>query len=115
MDTEPYRIRLEDAKMALEHEMSSVGRRNPRVPDDWEPAPIENGLEADQADQADVFVAQETNAAILSDLEARYDAILSALGRIEKQTYGFCSVCGEAIEHERLDADPSSTTCIAHR
>ena len=33
-------------------------------------------------------MSHENNSAILADLEARYDTILSALSRIEKKTYG---------------------------
>ncbi|MBU6214267.1 TraR/DksA C4-type zinc finger protein [Patescibacteria group bacterium] len=92
--------------------MGTVGRPNSAVPDDWEVAPSEIGMEADLADQADVVMNREGNAAILADLEARYDAVLNALRRIEKGAYGICEVCGEAIEEKRLEADPAATTCI---
>lgn len=114
MKTEHFRKKLEADKAKLEIEMGSVGRRNPRVPNDWEPIPSETGIEADLADQADVVMSRESNAAILADLEARYDTILTALSRIEKKTYGKCEVCGETIEEARLEADPTATTCITH-
>lgn len=91
--------------------MGSVGRRNPAVPGDWESIPSETGTEADLVDQADVVTSRETNNAILADLEARYDSILSALARMEKGTYGKCEVCGKKIEEARLEADPTATTC----
>lgn len=91
--------------------MGSVGRRNPAVPNDWESIPSEIGTESDLIDQADVVTSHETNNAILADLEARYDGVLAALSRIEKGMYGICEVCGEKIEEERLEADPSATTC----
>lgn len=111
MRTEHFRKKLETEKARLEAEMGSVGRRNLSVPGDWEAMPSETGNEADLIDQADVVTSRETNTAILADLEARYDAILEALGRIEKKTYGKCEVCGEKIEEERLEADPAATTC----
>lgn len=95
--------------------MGSVGRKNPAVPGDWEAIPSEIGMESDLADQADVVMSREGNAAILADLEARYDTILAALTRIEKKTYGKCEVCGKAIEEARLEADPSATTCVEHK
>ncbi len=115
MKTEQFKKRLEEEKAKLEAEMASVGRKNPRVPGDWEPIPSETGTEADLADQADVVMSRESNIAILGDLEARYDTILEALKRIEKKTYGICRVCGEKIEEARLGADPAATTCIKHR
>lgn len=114
MKTEHFRKKLEAEKARLELEMGSVGRRNPAVPNDWEAIPSETGSEADLADQADVIMSREGNAAILADLEARYDTILSALGRIEKKTYGKCEVCGKTIEEARLEADAAATTCVAH-
>ncbi len=114
MKTEQFKKKLEEEKAKLEAEMASVGRRNPRVPGDWEPIPSETGTEADLADQADVVMSRESNIAILGDLEARYDNILAALSRIEKKTYGKCEVCGNAIEEARLGADTAARTCMKH-
>ena len=114
MKTDQFKSRLEEEKAKLETEMDSVGRKNPSVPGDWEPIPSETGTEADLADQADVVMSRESNTAILADLEARYDTILAALSRIEKGTYGKCSVCTKDIEVARLEADPAATTCVEH-
>lgn len=114
MKTEHFKKKLEAEKAKLEIEMGGIGRRNPRVPGDWEPVPSETDTEADLVDQADVVVSHENNAAILADLEARYDTILTALKSIEKKTYGKCEVCGGTIEEARLEADAAATTCIKH-
>lgn len=114
MKTEHFRKKLEAEKAKLEVGMGGIGRPNPMVPGDWEPVPSEIGTEADLADQADVVMSRESNSAILADLEARYDTILSALSRIEKKTYGKCEVCGKKIEEARLEADPAATTCVEH-
>ena len=114
MKTDLLKKKLEAEKTKLEAEMGSVGRKNPAVPGDWEPIPSETGSEADLADQADVVMSRESNTAILGDLEARYDTILSALSRIEKKTYGICEVCGAEIGEERLEANPAATTCVKH-
>lgn len=115
MKTEHFKERLLAEKEKLESEMGSVGRRNPAVPDDWESVPSETGAEPDLIDQADVIVSRENNAAILADLEARYDTVLEALSRIESGTYGKCEVCGAEIEEARLEADSTSATCTTHR
>ncbi len=109
-----FKKKLEAEKEKLESEMGSVGRRNPGVPDDWESLPPLTGAESDLIDQADALTSQGNNAAILADLEARYDTILSALKRIEKNTYGTCEVCEKKIEEARLEADSAATTCIEH-
>ena len=94
--------------------MGSVGRKNPAVPNDWESTPTETGMEADLADQADVVISREGNAAILADLEARYDSVLAALVRIEQGTFGRCDVCGKKIEDTRLAVNPTATSCMEH-
>ena len=114
MKTEHLRKKLEAEKAKLESEMGNIGRRNPSVPNDWEAVPSEIGMEADVADQADVVVSHESNIAILADLEARYDTVLSALSRIGKKAYGKCEVCGEEIGEARLEANPAATTCVKH-
>jgi RNA polymerase-binding transcription factor len=114
MKTEAYKKRLTEEKRRLESEMSTVGRKNPSVPGDWEAVPTETGTEADPVDQADLVMNRENNISILADLEARYDAILSALAKIEKHSYGTCEVCGKDIGEARLGADPAATTCVEH-
>ncbi len=114
IDTNTYKPRLEEEKVRLESELSSVGRRNPSNPADWEPIPEDTGQEADPNDRADKLEGYEANSAILNDLELRYNDVLSALDRIEKGTYGVCEVSGEDIEADRLNADPAAKTCKAH-
>lgn len=114
MKIKHFQKKLEEEKARLESQMGGIGRSNPGVPGDWEPAPSETGTEADLADQAEVVMSRESNTAILADLEARYDTILSALKRLKNGTYGKCEVCGKTIEEARLEADPSATTCIKH-
>lgn len=115
MTIESLKNKLEEEKAKLESEMGDIGRRNPSVPGDWESVPTETGSEADIADQADASESRDTTSAIFADLEARYDTVLVALANIEKGTYGVCEVCGRAVETERLEADPTATTCIEHK
>ncbi len=114
METTHFRELLEDEKRVLEAELSTIGRRNPSNPADWEAVPNETGQEADPNDRADILEGYVENVAILNDLEIRYNDVLGALERIEKGTYGVCTVSGETIEPERLAADPAAKTCRAH-
>lgn len=114
MNTADFKKKLETEKEVLEKRMTSVGRPNSAVPGDWEPIPAERGNESDLVDQAEVIMSNDENAAILADLEARYDQVVGALERIEKGTYGVCEVGGEQIEEARLNADPAAATCKAH-
>ncbi|KND50087.1 MAG: TraR/DksA family transcriptional regulator [Parcubacteria bacterium C7867-008] len=114
IDTTTYRSRLEEEKAKLEKELLSVGRRNPTNPMDWEPVPQEVGQESDPTDRADLITHFEDNTAILKDLEIRYNQVAAAIDRIDTNTYGVCSISGEEIEEDRLNADPAATTCKTH-
>ena len=114
MTIEQNKARLEEEKATLEGELLTIGRRNPENPNDWEALPQETGQESDPNDAADLISHYEDNTAILKDLEIRYNEVAAALARIEDGTYGTCVVSGEAIEEDRLEADPAATTCKAH-
>lgn len=114
IDTARFEEVLQEEKARLEAELSSLGRRNPSNPADWEAVPPVTGQESDPNDAADLIEDFEANTAILKDLEIRYNEVAAALERIQKGTYGICEVSGEAIEEERLNADPAARTCKAH-
>jgi RNA polymerase-binding transcription factor DksA len=113
-DTANFRSVLTEEKNRLETELSSIGRKNPSNPNDWEALPEETGQQPDVLDAGSLIEAYEGNTAILKELETRYNEVLAALERIEKGTYGICEVSGEEIEEERLAADPAAKTCKAH-
>lgn len=114
IDTTNAKTLLSEEKNTLEAELLSLGRRNPSNPADWEALPQGTGQEADPNDAADLIEGYEENTAILKDLEIRYNEVTSALARIEAGTYGVCEISGEAIEAERLAADPAARTCKEH-
>lgn len=114
MNTDHFRARLLDEKATLEGELATVGRPNPSNPADWEATPPETEIEPDPNDRADQMEEFGTNNAILTDLEARLGSVVQALARMDAGTYGTCTVGGEEIEEERLEADPTASTCKAH-
>ncbi len=73
----------------------------------------EERLSANSADQSQELDNQEL--VMNLDAEGRDEVRLidSALDRIERQTYGLCTQCGEGIESARLDAVPYTPYCIA--
>ena len=50
--------------------------------------------------------------ALLDEARATLDEIDAAERRLSEGTYGVCTVCGEPIAPERLDALPSTPTCV---
>jgi DnaK suppressor protein len=114
MNTEHFKEALETEKKTLEHELAGVGSKNIRVPGDYEPVATEKGMEPDKNDQATNTQSYEENEGVERDLEARFDAVLAALARIEAGTYGQCTICGTTISKERLAANPAAATCTRH-
>lgn len=112
---EYFKGKLEEEKNLLETELEKVGRRNPDNPSDWEALPTDK--EASQADEnvtADNIENYEDNVAIVNTLETRYSDLKTALEKIDSGKYGLCEICGEEIDEERLEANPSARDCRKH-
>lgn len=115
IDIDSLKKKLEEERDTLHSQLSEVGRQNPKNPDDWQGVREDlNGQDADPNEAADTIESFEENKAITEELEVRFNGIKDALERIEAGTYGFCEVGGEPIEADRLEANPSATTCKAH-
>lgn len=116
IDTSHFKTLLEDELAKLEAELKTVGRKNPDNPKDWEAKPADfDSTDPDENVVADAIEEYEGNAAILKQLEIRYNQVKNALARIEHNTYGICKISHEPIETERLEANPAAETCIEHR
>lgn len=114
-NTEHYKTLLEDERTKLEKELSGVGRVNPKNPNDWEATPENMDISrADKNEAADAIEEYEVRTAIEVELEKRLNEVTAALARIESGTYGICSVGGEEIEADRLEANSSAATCKQH-
>ena len=111
-----FKEKLEKEKEHLEKDMERVGKRNPKVPGDWElmPATDLNVDTADKSELADVFEELETIAAFEDKIEERLIAVNQAIERIKRGNYGICLVGKEQIEEKRLEINPAAKYCIKH-
>lgn len=110
-----YQTKLEEEKVLLEKELLQIGRVNKNG--QWEVTRDDVDDEtADKIDTADNMEEVETRDAILNELKKRLQNINNALLRIEEGGFGICEVGGDKheIEQDRLDANPSATTCKEH-
>lgn len=115
-DTSHFKKKLEEEKIILEDQLSSLGGKNPEVPGDWQTKP--DALDTDTAENSELADMQEDfeeRNAIQNRLENRLIDVRDALTKIEEGRYGICEVSGESIEGERLEANPAARTCIAHK
>lgn len=112
---EYFKNKLEEEKNKLEEGLAIVGKKNERVPGDWEvTAPDLNVDSSDPNDLADVFNAFQDRAAMEDKLEGRLAEVNQALNKIKKGTYGICQTCKKPIEEKRLEANPAAKNCIKH-
>lgn len=115
MDTNYYKIKLEEEKDRLETELSKIAEPNPQNPDDWQTKREDlNIMVADKNELADVFEESANREGVERELEDRLNKIKAAIKRIASETYGVCEVEGCPIEKKRLEANPEATTCIKH-
>lgn len=114
MDTNIFKKKLLDEKELVEKELATVARKNPNNPNDWEPIANTDERPSERDEVADKLESFEENVAIARRLESRLGEINTALTAIEQGTYGTCSVCKSEIESDRLEANPSASTCKAH-
>ena len=68
----------------------------------------------DWEDQAVINEQNDVRKNLLIEAQHNLELVNNALLRIENGTYGICTISGEEIEAERLEAIPFATTCIKH-
>ena len=108
------RAQLEAERDSLEEDLAEHGRPPQKLGGDWEGASMTEGEEADPTDAADNIEELVTNVPLVAELEKRYREVQTALKKMDKGTYGACSVCGEGIDLDRLEANPAAPTCVEH-
>lgn len=114
-DTTTAKNQLEQELAELEKELQSLGVQNPDTPADWIPTPSAAPVStADENVVADRSEDWQERRGTLDLLETRYNNIKRALQKIAAGEYGVCEVGGEAIENDRLAANPAARTCKAH-
>lgn len=115
MNTEHFKGKLEEEQDLLIKQLGDIAVEG------------DNGLWSAKDPQMDVMSpAAEPNEAAdkieeldergeeVVTLSARLADVRKALENIDTGTYGVCEVCNQAIEEERLEANPAARTCMAH-
>lgn len=114
MNKKNFTEALQAEQALLESELAKIARFNPEI-DKWEATPdIDMMNQSDDNDSADRFEDFEERTSMLNTLQDRLSDVKGALVKIENSTFGKCETCGEAIEADRLEANPAARTCKAH-
>lgn len=110
-----FKKQLEEERVRLERELSTVAERNPDAPEDWNViAPDLNIMHAAKEEMADQEEELENRVSIEAGLESRLRDVNEALEKIRHGKYGVCSVGGEEIDEDRMKANPAALTCMKH-
>lgn len=113
-DTQYFKDLLNKERGNIVEQLKTLGRLNPDDKNDWQTLKPESDDVADDLDVAESIQQYESDNAVLETLETRLHEVESALARIENGTYGKCTVSGQDIEEDRLEANPAASTCKAY-
>ncbi len=103
--------RMDDEKTRLEEELSKFAHRNPKA--------VETDFDSDfpnigdKEDENASEVAQfSDNLSLEDELEKALRDVEAGLARYEEGKYGTCKYCQQEINEKRLEARPTSSSCI---
>ena len=112
IDTEHFRMRLEDERQKVRNAIDYLHKESPGAPDeitgDLAMGPGDNHLAdiaTETVDREIDYTLEENSGQVLAEIDL-------ALRRIDDGTYGTCSNCGGEIAPERLEAYPWASLCI---
>lgn len=101
--------KVKELRAQREHLQTELKRLKTYLEDEVERV-IDGG--EDSVDAASDLYEREKTLSIIGTLEKRLSAIEHALQLAVKGEYGICEVCHLPIDPARLEAVPSTTTCV---
>lgn len=107
IDTDKFRTILQDLERDLRHQLEELGA-NPDS-DSLEGGSFDPGF----ADSAHSTAERGKVLVLVERLRDQLADVRTALKRLDEGTYGTCSVCGDPIPAERLEALPYSSLCVS--
>ena len=100
-----------EEKTRLEQELSKFAHRNPKAADADFDTDFPNRGEKDD-DNASEVAQSSDNLSLEGELEKALRDVDSALKAIDDGKYGTCKYCKQDIDEKRLQARPTSSSCI---
>jgi DnaK suppressor protein len=106
VDTATARKRLEEIRDDLDKSIAVLQGENSAAD------AATSGYPQDPADAGTNLSEADRNEAVLDAARRQRGEVLSALGRIEKGSYGTCTDCGDHVPEGRLEARPEASRCV---
>lgn len=113
IDTNLYKTLLETERDEILNDLKGMATKD-SLTGEFVAVSDTSETEPDELDLDNRNEEFEIDSALTEELTPHLHEIENALKKIEDGTYGNCEVCGNAIEEERLQVNPSSKTCISH-
>ncbi len=99
------RVHLEGEKKKLVARIDELSKQDPFTDPD---RGIDNAASDTEANEES---SHDRLSAMIDEIKAKVSAIYDALIRISDGTYGYCTVCHEMIDTDRLSVLPMATLC----
>ncbi|MFA4954961.1 MAG: TraR/DksA C4-type zinc finger protein [Patescibacteria group bacterium] len=106
-----FKQRLVEDRARLLQELEDLGKRDPNRPGRFEVIYPESGSNSEDDNAAEIAEYADSlsmEARIASELRDTEEALKA----VETGKYGVCKYCNKEIELKRLEARPSSSSCI---
>jgi DnaK suppressor protein len=104
--------RLEEEKIRLERDLADISHKDPNAPGGIAANYPESGSNSDD-DNAMEIAEFSDDLSLEAKLETELRDTVKALEAIAKGKYGICKYCGKEIDQKRLEARPTSSSCIS--
>lgn len=108
---EYYRKLLDEQLNGINNTQEMMKQNKSAEQDMYSPTELSN-YDNHPAEMASELYQVELNTALLVHGEKILQEIKDAIARIDKGIYGYCTVCGEEIPSERLEAVPYARMCV---
>lgn len=101
---------LKDEQVRLKADLDEFTKQNPRNREDYITTFENIGDKEDE--NAEEVATYSTNLSLERSMESALRDVSRALERIASGKYGICKYCDKEISEKRLEARPSSSSCI---
>ena len=105
------RSRLETDKKRLERDLENLATKDPKKTGGFVPAYDDSGSDSED-DNSEEITRYVDEMSLVKRLESELRDTIKALEAIDKGKYGICKYCSREIDIKRLEARPTSSTCI---
>jgi DnaK suppressor protein len=103
---------LEELRAELERQLKKLQRSMRTTTRVMKPVQLDQ-TSVGRLSRIDNLQTQGLTAGLQAREQAKLGQILEALKRIERETFGTCVVCGEAVAFDRLMVFPEAPNCAA--